>query len=505
VVQVTRLTGPSAARLTAAGLAAGLAVVSLAACSTATPRPRAGTSAAPSTSASPTGTASPVDDAWRTTGHGGMIEGYAGADSVLPGERVRVYVSTTAARFTIRAFRMGWYGGDEGRLIATSATLTGRRQPPPVVLGPRRTVEARWSPSATLDTTGWPAGVYLLRLEASSGAQSFIPLTLRSPSARGAVVLVTPDLTWQAYNLWGCCDLYAGADGRFATRSRAVSFDRPYAHQNGAGEFITRELPVVAQAERLGLRLAYLTDVDIALRPHVLDGATAVIFMGHDEYWSPSMRSAVTAARDHGTNLAFLGANAVFRRIRLEPSPLGPGRVVVNYKIASEDPLNGVDNAAVTSDWPAPPDPQPEQSLVGAAYNCFTSTRSAGVVVDPSNFLFAGTGVTTGTNLPGVVGQEIDHAIAGALTPRPLEVLMHSPFPCPGGRSYSDATYYSAPSGAGVFDSGTMSWVVSMTSSNALTRRVMLKATDNLLLAFSRGPCGRAHPARDNLARFAGR
>jgi hypothetical protein len=68
------------------------------------------------------------------------------------------------------------------------------------------------------------------------------------------------------------------------------------------------------------------------------------------------MRAHVTDARDHGVNVAFLGANACFRRIRLQTSPLGPGREVVCYKTSYPlDPMYGVDEAKVTSDWREPP------------------------------------------------------------------------------------------------------------------------------------------------------
>ncbi len=72
--------------------------------------------------------------------------------------------------------------------------------------------------------------------------------------------------------------------------------------------------------------LAYETDNDLAAHPGLLNGARAVISLGHDEYYSASMRAALTAARDAGTNLAFLGANAMFRHIRLATSSLGLGR-----------------------------------------------------------------------------------------------------------------------------------------------------------------------------------
>ena len=81
-----------------------------------------------------------------------------------------------------------------------------------------------------------------------------------------------------------------------------------------------------------GLNLAYVTSMDIAADPHLLDGASALVSMGHDEYWTPAERANVTAARNSGVNLAFMGANACFRRTRLQSSPLGSARQVVCYK-----------------------------------------------------------------------------------------------------------------------------------------------------------------------------
>ncbi len=89
---------------------------------------------------------------------------------------------------------------------------------------------------------------------------------------------------------------------------------------NGAQMFLTYERNVVRLAERMGLPLAYATSMDIAADPRLLEGASAPISPGHDEYWTPAERAHVTAARDAGVNLAFLGANAMFRRIRLEAS-----------------------------------------------------------------------------------------------------------------------------------------------------------------------------------------
>jgi len=175
----------------------------------------------------------------------------------------------------------------------------------------------------------------------------------------------------------------------------------------------------------------------------------------------------------------------------------------VDYKIASEDPLDGIDNKAVTADWPYGPDPQPEGALVGPSYDCFVRQTAAGVVVDPTNFLLRGTGATDGEQLPGLIGPEVDRVVPAEWTPRPMEILLHSPFECPPAVSSSaDATYYTAASGAGVFDAGTMDWPCAMRGScgaTVETRAFVTKVTDNILTAFARGPAGRLHPATDNV------
>jgi hypothetical protein len=459
-------------------------------------------------SRAPTAAPTPVLD-WRITGPADQgIAGYADVTSASPGQPVRLYVSTTAGSFRVQALRMGWYGNTEAEQVWASAPQPGVRQPGPRLLsGATNTWTAPWRASLTVDTASWPPGDYLLRLDAGHDHRAFVPLTVRAPSARGRIVLISPVTTWQAYNLWGCCDLYQGQDQGFDSRSRAVSFDRPYAAQHGAGEFLTRELPVVTEAERLGLPLAYATDVDLAADPTALDGASAVVSMGHDEYWSPQMRATVTNARARGTNLAFLGANAIFRRIRFAATAVGLNRLEINYKVASEDPLFGKDDAAVTANWPADPNPLPESSLTGAAYGCFPGrTRVPAVVADPHSWLFRGVRVRAGEELPGLIGPETDAVQLQYPTPRPIEVLLHSPTACPDNApTHADASYYVGPSGAAVFDAGTIDWVCDLGGGcNAAgpTAEVVRTVTDNLLTAFAAPRAGFVHPAQDNLARL---
>ncbi|MGD0604670.1 MAG: N,N-dimethylformamidase beta subunit family domain-containing protein [Streptosporangiaceae bacterium] len=458
----------------------------------------------------------PGDPHWRITdpAHLYQLEGFADHTDVLPGASFRLFVSTTAASFRVLAFRIGWYGGDLARLVWTSPAAPGRYQAAAKIVQPGSMVVAPWSPSLTVPTTGWPPGSYLLRLDASTGVQSYLPITIRSPSVAGRVVLVSAVTSYQAYNGWGGYSLYGGPGGTFANRSRLVTFDRPLSYNHGAGAYFQLELPLVAFAERLGLPLAYLTSVDLDLYPQVLAGARAVISEAHDEYWSTAMRAVLTRARDHGTNVAFFGANAIFRKIRFESSPLGPDRVEVNYKIPQEDPLYGKDNALVTGNWPTPPAADPESSLVGQSYVCSFGPNVPMIVTDPGNWIWAGSGVYRGESLPGLEGPEVDQVNPAEPTPRPLEVLAQSPVSCGALPSYSDVTYYVAGRGAGVFDAGTEDWICALPAASdcpasgvtqPAVRRAIQAATANILTAFAAGPAGRAHPAHELIPGTDGR
>ncbi|MER5648047.1 N,N-dimethylformamidase beta subunit family domain-containing protein [Streptosporangium sp. NPDC002524] len=433
------------------------------------------------------------DHRWRLRGRGAEheIEGFADRVSVLPGERFRLYVSTTAGRYTARAFRMGWYGGAGARQVWREAGLPGRRQAPPRTIAATGTVTAaHWRPGPKVDTSGWPEGSYLIRLDAATGGRRFVPLTVRSASTRGRLVVVNAVTTWQAYNGWGGRSLYEGPGG-FEGRSRAVSFDRPY-DASGARLFMDMERDAIELAERQGVPLAYVTSLDLDRDPRILDGARGLVSLGHDEYWSAGMRRTVEAARDRGTNLAFLGANAVYWRVRFAATPLGPRRLVVCHKDAAEDPGTILWRAAG----------RPESSLTGPMYDCFPS-ESAYVVRRPKNWIFEGTGVRRGTTFPGMVGVETDRV--GADVPRPMEVLSVSPVDCGGRATVAHSAYYTVPSGAAVFSSGTMRWVCAMRGArcgHGVTARAgafVRRATGNILRAFAEGPAARRHPARDNL------
>ena len=456
----------------------------------------------------------PGSSDWHITGplNANNIEGYASVTSAVPGETVRLYVSTDAPTYHVDAYRMGWYGGAQARLVWRSQTLPGVRQAPAQVDSLTNMVEAPWSPSLSVTPDrAWPPGNYLLKLVASNGFAQYVPLTLRDDSSKAALLVVNAVTTWQAYNRWGGHSLYEGLDGfggsSGAGRATVVSFDRPYENDSGAGDYLGNELPMVSFLEKEGFDVTYWTNIDLHHRTDLLANHRALLTLGHDEYWTLEMRNSVERARDRGMNVAFFGANALYRAIRLSPSSLGPFRREVNYR-TTRDPLYGIDDSRVTVSWREPPLNRPESSLVGTYYEC-NPVNADMVIVDPSAWVFAGTGVVAGERIPNLVGPEYDRYSPWApLPPGPVQVLAHSPVRCGGKASFSDMTYYSTSSGAGVFATGTNWWISRLgppcPPPEVCYDERVVGITRNVLEGFAAGPAGLTHPSVGNADSLAG-
>ncbi len=463
---------------------------------------------------------------WVTTAQSaGDIEGYASQVSATLGDTVSLHVSTRASSFHVEAYRMGYYGGIGGRLVWQSAEVAGVRQPSPSLTVFVNTIECQWTPSLTMaiDQT-WVPGAYLLKLVGATGEQQFVPLCVRDDTSRAAFVIQHSVTTWQAYNRWGGYSLYYGnrdqalsfthdpSGGNYADRARVVSFDRPYDHDwaSGAADFIGNEFPVLYHAEQLGLDVTYWTDVDLHARPQLLESHRALISLGHDEYWSAGMRDGAATALASGVNLAFLGANACYRQVRFEPSPLGPDRHQVCYKAATEDPLTGQNDALVTVNWPQAPVSRPEAELIGSTYQDIDA-RADLVVTDPTSWVLDGVGLPAGNRLPGVVLGEFDRYVPHASGPANLDVIAHSVVPNRG-NNYSDITWYTVPAGGGgVFATGNSNWVSALSNSTLVPPNVVPAATpgvtvpllrmmENLYSVIGAGPASVTRPSQGTWA-----
>ena len=214
------------------------------------------------------------------------------------------------------------------------------------------------------------------------------------------------------------------------------------------------------------------------------------------------MRSAPLTARNAGTNLAFLGANAIYRHIRFADKD----QVMVCYKVGPST-LCSARMTGTTEQWRSAHKPRPENVITGVFYD--SPRQRALVVYDPSNWIFARTGAYKGESFPGMVGPEYDRLNPAVPFARPMQVLAHFPLTCDGLSTFSDSVYYTVASWAGVFASGTMRWACAMRGPSCghgltLGRRAVLRSTGPRRTCSEpsrRAPPGRTHPAQDNVAK----
>jgi hypothetical protein len=467
----------------------------------------------------------PATLAW-VMGATSRIYGYADRVSASPGDAVTLFVDPPSVPYHVEAYRMGYYGGLGGRLVWRSATLAGggQRQAPPTVAPGTNMVECHWQATTHVHIDdAWLPGAYLLKLTSDDGLTAgYIPLCVRDDDSTAAFAVMQSVTTWQAYNAFGGRSLYFGPGAARAgesgttNRSRVVSFDRPYDQKGwGAPDFIGNEFPLIFLAEKLGLDVTYLTDIDLHENPARLRQHRCLFSLGHDEYWSSTMRDAAALALAHGTNLAFLGANAVYRHIRLEPSHLGRNRHEVCYKsdLAMQDPLWGINPAEVTANWPDGPVPRPEQQLVGSQY-ADVGAKADMVIADAGSWVFAGTGLVDGQHLPHVVEGEYDHYQPGAGGPSDVRILAHSPVVNRGGGRASDMTYYTVPAGGGVLATGSAMFVARLANAPRISTSILLPAVpgvtpvlwrmmENVFSVFGAGPASATHPSVANWRQFA--
>ncbi len=411
-----------------------------------------------------------------------QIKGFAPGGCVAPGGTLDFRITVNPPRpFTVSVHRIGHYAGEGSRRLADGPVLRGTRQPDPLVVD--RTVSCHhWWLSWRLPVPAdWPPGAYTAVLTTADGAhRSYIPFAVRD-HREADLLLVLPDITWQAYNLFPD-DGHTGASlhhafddqGRLLDEDEAavtVCFDRPYAG-DGLPSHIGHCHDVIRWAERYGYELGYATARD--LHAGRIDPARhrALVFPGPDLYWSPAMRRAVEAARDAGTSLVFLSAHTMYWRAELAALPTGDADRLLTCR-----KRRGPGRPVMWREQG-----EPEQQVLGVQYGGPVPEPHPLVVRNAGHWLWEATGAAEGDELPGLVAGAADRYFPRAPLPeyRSRILLAHSPYrDGAGARRHQETSLYQAAGGAWVFAAGTSGWCPALDRAGHADPRVQ-RATANL-------------------------
>lgn len=419
-----------------------------------------------------------------------QIQGYASATSVGLGESIDFHVSVAKAQtFTVSVYRIGHYGGLGARRVHLSAPLPGTPRDKPQAQPATGLIRCAWPSSYTLAVPdGWNSGYHLAVFESSDGHRSCTPFVVRDDKRRSDFLIVVPFTTYQAYNGWPADkhigkSLYRGytpegKDGGQACRAFQVSFDRPY---NNVGMPLWSRLDIaVAQwAEAAGYDVTYATSIDLHEGRVPPDKHLALVFPGHDEYWSGAMRAAAEQAFGNGTHAAFLAANNVYWHIRISAD----GRVVTCYK-GADDPAPGRDGPTHT--WRSIQ--RPEQAFLGVQYTGILKRPVPLVVSSPGHWVWNGTGLRAGDQIKDLVAVEADgrypHVSPAFKAKQTL--LSHSPFDDTStgrGHRVQSTSVCETGDGTVLFCAGTFHWPLALVESEVTDARIQ-RATHNIFERF---------------------
>ena len=415
------------------------------------------------------------------------IAGYAVATSVNKGGSLDIKVSLAqAGNFTIDVYRLGYYGGLGGRLMVSSGSLAGNTQPACSYDSTTGLVQCNnWSTSYTVAVgSNWTTGLYTAKLtNQTTGTQSQVWFVVRDDSSKSDVLFQSSFTTYLAYNSTGGYSLY-GYNSTNGQKAVKVSYDRPFSmttvewyHYNLMTSW---ERNMARWMESQGYDISYVTNMDIESNPQLLKQHKAFLSVGHDEYWSTSERNAVEQARDASppVNLGFFCGNSAYWRVRFENSSTGvSNRVMTCYK-------DDTDPVSPTNKWRSQSTNRPENSLLGVMYIgdrddlYYTWGKADGsqntyggydfVVSNSSDPYYANTGLNNGDKLTQLVGFEFDAVINNGFSPTGLITLSQSAvnpddtdtdLPSGTNTQISNASRYTAASGAKVFATGSIQWV----------------------------------------------
>ncbi len=271
-----------------------------------------------------------------------------------------------------------------------------------------------------------------------------------------------------------CTCRHTGLPGGHAVK---VSLDRPITVGYGAGKFLFEQHEGVRWLEDAGYDVEYFTSADIGGAVNRLGNHRLYISLGHDEYATMAVLDRLQALPSSGTSLAFLTGNTMVYQIRYEDNE----RTIVGYKDQfAADPMYNT-NRPLTSTRFRDPDVvnRPENQVTGVMSDeSHTLTPADWIVTNANHWVYANTGLTNGSILPGLVYYEWDSLVNNAVTPSGITVLASSVVPnnvIPGSRH--EATVYERGS-AFVFAAGTVYYnqhlqdqpAVAQMTKNLLTR-----------------------------------
>jgi hypothetical protein len=231
-----------------------------------------------------------------------------------------------------------------------------------------------WPPIVTIPTAAsWNSGLYFAQVTIAGAvlvtSRSFFVVRSATPGSPNRILVHFPFATWCAYNgTMGTRQCLYDSDEHY--RCRRVTTRKPtvlWTEDDSTGVGVKIEGSYIQSwlsTKGMGFVADACCSWDLHSDPATLGGYELLILAGHDEYWSYEMRNNVEAFVAAGGRVAIFSGNNVWWQVRFTDD----GSQMICYKSVLEDPLLGLDDRRITTNWAAQPAARPENRINGASF-----------------------------------------------------------------------------------------------------------------------------------------
>ncbi len=271
------------------------------------------------------------------------ICGYVEAGTVQTGGQMNLHVSSTTPNFNVQIRRAG---NDNDNLLTSTFGGAGNH-------GANSHTNLNWGSAYGVSIpSDWTSGIYEVTLNNGKGNYpEFVAIKAAQPGNHSKVLVLDSLPTKIAYSPIGGKSFY-GFNSSNGQAAAEVSMERP----SGRGQW-TEHREFAGWLDREGIAYEAASMMDVHRDPSLLNHYNLVILVGHNEYWSKEMRDNWDSYLANGGNAAIFSGNTMWWQVRFSAD----NKQMTCYKNAAADPLYGVDNSRVTTNWFNQPLNQPRK------------------------------------------------------------------------------------------------------------------------------------------------
>lgn len=403
--------------------------------------------------------------------------------SIAPGQLLHLHISSPTPNYSV-TIRRETFAGPTAPAVVFQEDRTDGADHRSLTTWNATTATARaaWPVALSLDSTGWPPGVYTIQTDNGTTSQIGRGIfVVRSPNiVSNRPLYALSILTFQAYNTWG------GASAYSQPRSARLSLERPYLNLNDYNHGWPAEASWAIWMSAHVTGLQYTTDYDLSLASPAVN-PSALILGQHTEYISKVFRDWLDRASGDrgGMEIANFGVNSLYWQVRLEGGiESGSPKEIVTYKYRGQDPFEINRRREVSFLFRSLEIGRPEGALLGVQY-----AGASGVRLPPTSLIIhrsiprrflAGTPLRPGSKLLNLYSLEAD-----SIYPAARPTILGSAFITlsPKKTTTLATVIRTGKRGARIFSAGSLAWVTGFTGTQpfGISRASFIRFNANIL------------------------